>query len=259
MTSDKICDAISVGELRDCLDYRPTDGALIWKFRPDFPKQWNRRFAGQRAGSLNPSGYRRLGFHGRSIGEHRVVWAIVHGTWPNGLIDHVNGNAADNRIENLRIATSPQNSWNRACLGRCKTGSKGVVRIKTTGRFHASIMSHGVRRHLGSYPTLEEAEAAYAAAAAVLHGEFARSGGGNGVAADEVEIIRPPHPQQRRAAHRLRQIGEMYAAGLRSSAIIRLTKLSKPTVTRHLALIRAGAGSHWAEGSRVRLNAEGQR
>lgn len=298
MSLSKICDAISVEDLRSCLVYDPETGVLTWKHRSDATAHWNRRYAGERAGRLHPSGYRRLSFRNRSVGEQRVIWAIVHGAWPDGLVDHINGDTADNRISNLRVVNSAQNSWNRACASRCKTGVKGVVRVESTGRFQASIMAGGIRRQLGSYATATEARAAYATAAAVLHGEFARTcvstgkidlhecralrtlgwskpdlaqrygvgesdigraceGVGGHLRPGAFEFVRPAHPQEQRAALRLRQIGDLYAAGHRHSAIMRLTNLSKPTVSRHLALIRAGAHDHWAEGSRILLDREG--
>jgi len=43
---------------------------------------------------------------------HRLAWALYHGEWPTGEIDHINRDRADNRIENLRIATRTEQSRN---------------------------------------------------------------------------------------------------------------------------------------------------
>ena len=40
---------------------------------------------------------------------HRVIWALVHGEWPEGQIDHINGVRDDNRLENLRVVTNQDN------------------------------------------------------------------------------------------------------------------------------------------------------
>ena len=42
--------------------------------------------------------------------NHRKVWKSVYGEIPKGMvIDHINGNTLDNRIENLQCITQAQN------------------------------------------------------------------------------------------------------------------------------------------------------
>ena len=42
---------------------------------------------------------------------HRIVWTEHNGKIPDGMvIDHINGNPSDNRIENLQCITQKQNS-----------------------------------------------------------------------------------------------------------------------------------------------------
>lgn len=88
-------------------------------------------------------------------------------------IDHRNGDGLDNRRSNLRFATKSQNGMNRGKQRNNTTGYKGVGLLH--GRFTASIERDQRRYHLGSFDTPEEAAAAYAVAAANLHGEFART------------------------------------------------------------------------------------
>ena len=40
---------------------------------------------------------------------HRLAWLYVHGVFPVGVIDHINGDGFDNRIANLRDVTNEQN------------------------------------------------------------------------------------------------------------------------------------------------------
>ncbi len=84
-------------------------------------------------------------------------------------IDHINGDRADNRVVNLRGATSRQNNYNRAGLSRC--GVKGVELNK--GRFLANITILGKKVYLGSFSTPEDAGKAYDRAAASVAGEYA--------------------------------------------------------------------------------------
>lgn len=86
-------------------------------------------------------------------------------------IDHINGNALDNRRENLRIATRSQNAMNTRMYANNKTGFRGVRRTKN--KYEASITSDGKRYPLGFFDTAEEAHEAYKAKAKELHGEFA--------------------------------------------------------------------------------------
>lgn len=87
------------------------------------------------------------------------------------LADHRNRCAVDNRDSNLREATPSQNAMNRRKVALL---SKGVTLNK--GRFRARITVDGKCTYLGRFDTEKEAAAAYAQAAAHLHGEFASVG-----------------------------------------------------------------------------------
>lgn len=90
---------------------------------------------------------------------------------PKGMqIDHRNGNALDNRRENLRLATPSQNCQNRFRAGR--SGFKGVWAYKK--HFVAFVKAAGKHIYLGSAPTAEQAARLYDAGAQKYFGEFAR-------------------------------------------------------------------------------------
>ena len=115
---------------------------------------------------------------GKWYGEHRVVWAYMTGAWPNDEIDHINGDSLDNRFENLREATHSQNQMNSGAMTNNLHGVKGCGRKKLNGqfygRYYAQIKVPGQKkvRHIGTFDTLEMAEAAYREVAARYHGEF---------------------------------------------------------------------------------------
>lgn len=47
------------------------------------------------------------------VGEHIIKWIFFNGEIPDGMeIDHINGDKQDNRLENLRCVTHPENCNN---------------------------------------------------------------------------------------------------------------------------------------------------
>ena len=66
-------------------------------------------------------------FDGQSYLAHRVVWTILVGDIPKGkVVDHLNGNPLDNRIENIRLVDPKENSRNMRKNSSNKTGVVGV-------------------------------------------------------------------------------------------------------------------------------------
>ena len=97
------CREIPASVLHELLRLDPDTGFLYWKYRSNGSKSWNNRFVGKPAlTALNGKGY----FHGmifsKPVRAHQVVFAITHGRWPNGQVDHHNGDIRDNRPANLR-------------------------------------------------------------------------------------------------------------------------------------------------------------
>lgn len=83
---------------------------------------------------------------GKMTGVHRIAWALHSGEYPTIEVDHVNGDGADNRLCNLRLATSSENNQNRRLGTRNKTGIKGVFLVKwaNSTRWRVSVgHSHG--------------------------------------------------------------------------------------------------------------------
>jgi hypothetical protein len=87
------------------------------------------------------------------------------------VIDHINRNKLDNRLENLRVITSRENSYNRTKSKSSKNKYKGV--IKKNNKYVASITKDGVKREIGGFETEEDAAKMYDMMAEELFGEFA--------------------------------------------------------------------------------------
>jgi hypothetical protein len=90
-------------------------------------------------------------------------------------VDHINRDSLDNRLCNLRQATSQQNKHNQTIKRNNKSGFKGVFLESRSKKWVSTIMTNGKSKWLGSYDTPEEAHAAYCKASAELHKEFGRT------------------------------------------------------------------------------------
>ena len=133
---------------------------------------WNDgKRSGQRAGHVGPKGYRRVG---RQY-EHRLAWLMVHGELPPAGfdIDHINGDKADNRIGNLRLATRAENKHNVGKTCQNTSGHKGVRWVSRDQRWVAFLRINRKCTHLGTFADLPAAIAAHREAAIRHRGEFA--------------------------------------------------------------------------------------
>jgi hypothetical protein len=144
-----------IGHLRSVMSYNPQTGVLI-----RIKKTGQNVEIGKEAGWTDAQGYRRVRFMGRSPSAHRLAWAHFYGEVPPPLIDHINGNRADNRISNLRAATRSINTQN---LKRARSDNRlGILGVRERrGRFEARIMIDGRAVQIGSFPTSQEASFAY--------------------------------------------------------------------------------------------------
>lgn len=126
---------------------------------------WNSRYAGKETAQFkNGWGYQLISILGVKHIAHRVVWAMCHGEWPDGEIDHINRNPSDNRIENLRIATATENARNKGDYANNKSGYRGVTWHKSSSKWMAQIKVFKKNIHLGLFNDPAEAGAAYQAA-----------------------------------------------------------------------------------------------
>jgi hypothetical protein len=172
-SSGKIKEAISAEELRELLRYDPDDGHLYWlkigkgvsSARLDTP-----------AGVIHRiKRYRIIGVRRRVYTAHRLIWLYVHGEWPDGEIDHIDGDRANNKITNLRDVSHKQNMANRCRHSNNMIGMKGVSWRPRDNRWRAQIWDAGKARHLGYFASAAEAKSAYDFAARALFGEFMRA------------------------------------------------------------------------------------
>ena len=152
--------------VRDLLNYDKETGVFTWRMPIAQMK------AGARAGTNTAKGYRIISVDGKQYYEHHLAWLFVKGRWPKE-IDHRNTNGRDNHWENLRLGNDALNAQNkrRASKSNRSSGVLGVSRQRrsTINPWKAQIRTDGRIKHLGSFPTIEAASAAYVAAKRKYH------------------------------------------------------------------------------------------
>lgn len=150
--------------LRELLHYDSGTGIFVWRVSKGGVR------AGNLAGTKNRDGYLKIQVDGLSCLAHRLAWLYVYGRWPEGLIDHINGIKLDNRIANLREATSSENQQNtRQANINNRFGFLGVSWNKRNNHWQARIKVNGAHKHVGCFDSAEEAYAAYLEAKLRLH------------------------------------------------------------------------------------------
>jgi len=102
------------------------------------------------------SRYARIGIDNKNYKLHRIIFLYHNGYMPK-MIDHINGNRFDNRIENLREVTNVQNRYNSRLYSTSKSGVKNVYWQKNVGKWNVTMTINGKRKNFGYYTDLEEA------------------------------------------------------------------------------------------------------
>lgn len=177
-------DGITVEMLKRLVRLDHATGKMYWRERPVslFPsertaKVWNSRYAGEEAFASEHEGYLQGSIFGRKYGAHRVLWALIHGEWPDGKIDHIDGNPANNELSNLRVVSHQENCRNQKRPKSNVSGVAGVGFHKQTKKWRARITVDFQQINLGVFPDFESAVAARRAAE-IAHGFHPNHGRG---------------------------------------------------------------------------------
>jgi len=155
--------------ISDCFEYR--DGLLYWKGISHPNKQ---NLLDKPAGSIHKTGYRHITWRGKPQKAHRLIFMLHHGYMPKE-VDHINGDRADNRIDNLREVTRSENQCNRGALSSNTSGYPGVSWHARSKAWVVRLMKNGKSYALGYFKDLELAGLVSAEARAIYHGQYART------------------------------------------------------------------------------------
>ena len=118
------------------------DGCLFWKVSRGNVKK------GTRCGTFHPKGYRRLMIDGVFYLEHRIIFKYFHSYCPD-VIDHINRDSTDNKIENLRPSSPKENQQNRKLSKINTSGFTGVIWNKLKNKWQSYITVDGKTIYLG--------------------------------------------------------------------------------------------------------------
>ena len=145
-------------ELLDCLfDYDSDTGTVYWKL-----SRSNRIKIGNPVGYKNPYGYLQVRLEGKLWMLHRLIWLKQTEKFPNGEIDHKDGNRSNNSWSNLRDVSKYTNMQNRKKADKDSlTGVLGACYDKQSGKFREQLIMDKKKILNKLFYTAEEAGNAY--------------------------------------------------------------------------------------------------
>jgi hypothetical protein len=132
------------------------------------------QFAGK-AGTVHHTGYVQVKIGKKNYRAHRIIFAMHHGYLPE-MIDHIDGNILNNKIENLRPANNRQNQFNAKLVSRNKSGIKNVYWEKRSSKWCVVMRVEGKVTRLFKTKDVELAELVAVEARNKYHGEFVNHG-----------------------------------------------------------------------------------
>jgi hypothetical protein len=151
---------LTASRLRELFDFDPLTGLFARKIA--LTNKVKSTIGLWVPGWMTQYGYCALRLEGGAFLAHRLAWLHVHGEWPSGQIDHINGARTDNRIENLRVVTNAVNQTN---LSPASSTSHSKVRgahwNSRLRKFQSQVEVAGKRLYLGLFDTAEQAHQAY--------------------------------------------------------------------------------------------------
>lgn len=153
--------------VKELFDYNQDTGIFTWKISKKGSKG-----KGNKAGTITHKGYVDVCVDGKKYGLHRLAFLWMDGVVPN-CVDHINGNKSDNSWKNLRPATYSENGYNYKGIGS-STGFRNVYYDpRGKSKYFVILVKDGVRKNIGYFLTVEEANEAAITARKEYHGEFA--------------------------------------------------------------------------------------
>lgn len=156
--------ALTQTRLKELLDYDPETGVFIRK-----QSRGGKAMKGVAVGNYCGGGYLKVSINRKNEYLHRLAWLATHGTWPEGVIDHINGVKDDNRLVNLRDVTRSANQHNTRARTNSTVGCPGVSWSTSACKWRVRLTVERKEIHLGVFSSLTDAIAARHAAKLIYH------------------------------------------------------------------------------------------
>jgi hypothetical protein len=160
--------SLTQAKAKELFEYR--DGLLLWKIRP---KNSRKPKGDMEAGTVTTGGYKKITYQQKKYYVHRIVYLLEHGYMPN-LIDHIDGNSLNNKIENLRQSDKSKNACNSKLRVDNSSGHKGVIWHKKTKKWMVRVQKNIKSNYVGLYEDFELACLVSNEARNLYHGNYAR-------------------------------------------------------------------------------------
>ena len=148
---------ITQEELKELVSYNPETGELTGL------QDLNKRVRKDELirPYINPDGYYEVRLRGlKKYRVHKLIWLYCHGILPDyskgELIDHIDRDRTNNKIENLRLVDHKGNSKNIGLSKRNTSGIKGVSWNRQCNKWEARISN----RRIAFFSNMEDAVAA---------------------------------------------------------------------------------------------------
>jgi len=122
-------------------------------------------------GTVKPDGRREISIFGSRHYAHRIAWIIMTGSWPENVIDHIDGDPSNNIWSNLRDVTVAENIQNQR-RGQSKNRENpliGAALIAAKNKWVAQITVGRKKTHIGYFDSEIEAHTAYVAVKRLIH------------------------------------------------------------------------------------------
>jgi hypothetical protein len=121
---------IDIDLMKSLFDYK--NGELFWKI-----DRGAKKVKGLKAGYIS-NGYKSVLIRPKNYLIHRIIFLLHYGFCPK-VIDHIDGNRLNNKIENLRMATFSENQANYKKRSTNTSGNKNVYFYIKRNKWRAQV------------------------------------------------------------------------------------------------------------------------
>lgn len=136
---------LTQAEANQVFEYQ--DGVLYWRVKP---KTSRKKDGSNEAGSLSGHKYKKVMYKQKMYYAHQIIFLLKHGYIPS-VIDHIDGNTINNKIENLRESNKSFNACNSKKRSDNTSGHKGVSWHNVRNKWKVSVQLNKKSKHIGLF------------------------------------------------------------------------------------------------------------